>query len=225
LGQYVSQRLYGYRVVEFLADRGVFGALTDIRATVERFRQGALPYEEFCRRMADAYASALAGQAQSAISATASSFVASDSRELFSFVSPLCSYLAEQNVRVIVVSGAPEEPLKQYANAIGFELGGALRLKIENGCYTGGISENCGLGGEKEAAVRRLALSREVAAAMGASTSDLPLLEAAPVGFVVLGAIHNSVPSGPNFVPFNSGIDPTALLQSVKRHLAANSRR
>src|SRR3954469_4578307 len=97
--------------VEFLADRGLFSALASIRATVERFRRGDFTYEEFCRQMADAYAAGLVGQAQSDVLASAASFVALDSGQLFSFVKPLCSYLAEQKLKVVVVSGAPEEPL------------------------------------------------------------------------------------------------------------------
>jgi phosphoserine phosphatase len=208
----------GFTVVnwaQFLADRGLFTALASIKAAVERFHQGGFSYEEFCRRMASAYAAGLVGLAYSDVFAAAASFVALDSCHVFNFVKPLCAYLATQNLKVVVVSGAPEEPLSHYANSIGFELGGALRLKVEDGRYTGSITENCGLGDEKEAAVGRLSLSGQIAVALGDSTSDLPLLEAAPVGFVVLGAEHNSIPSGPNLVAFASEIDPHLLIELV----------
>lgn len=208
--------------VEFLAGTGLFSELVAIKATVEQFRRGAIEYEPFCRKMAEIYAAGLVGQALSDISEAGASFVAADN-QLFDFVAPLCAYLAEQDIKVIVVSGAPEDSLKHYAKSVGFELGGALRLVSNGRQYTGGIAENCGLAEEKEGAVARLTRSNEVVIAMGDAESDRPLLKVATVGFVVLGAKHDSVPTDPSFVRFESESDPRSVIELVKRHLSARS--
>ena len=205
---------------EFLAARHLFGAVLAVRDLLDRFKHGSFSYEEFCRRMADAYAEGLAGQSREELLAAAASFIRVDNSRLFPFVSALWAYFNEQNLKVIVLTGAPEEPTKHYADAVGFELGGALRLEVKSGFYTGAIIENCGLYDAKKAAVRRVAQDDNVVIALGDSVSDLPLLESAHVGFVVLGAAHKSVPSGPNLLAFDANQEPSAVAQLVKRRVA-----
>jgi hypothetical protein len=47
------------------------------------------------------------------------------------------------------------------------------------------------------------------------------LLKAAAVGFIVLGAMHNSVPSDLSFVQFDAGSDPKSVIELVKQHVPA----
>jgi phosphoserine phosphatase len=170
--------------------------------------------------MADAYADGLAGRAQKEVLAAGATFIRSDKRRLFKFVRHLWAYFEEQGLNVVVLTGAPEEPLKHYADAVGFELGGALRLQIKEGFYTGAIVENCGLYEAKQAAARRVSADNDVAIAFGDSVSDLPLLNAAPVGFVVLGATHTSIPLGPHLFAFAAKRDPRSIARFVKRRVS-----
>jgi phosphoserine phosphatase len=170
--------------------------------------------------MADAYADGLAGRSHEKVFAAGASFIRADNNRIFPFVSALWAYFNEQNLTVIVLTGAPEEPMKHYADAVGFELGGALRLEVKSGSYTGAIIENCGLYDAKRAAVQQVAQDDNVVLAFGDSVSDLPLLESASVGFVVLGGVHKSVPIGPNLVTFDASQEPSAVAQLVKRRVA-----
>ena len=204
----------------FLAGQGLFGTLQDMRNLHAKFRRGSLTYEQFCKAMAVAYADGLAGRTQAEVLESGAAFIRSDIRRIFKFVRPLWSYFDTKQFKVVVLSGAPEEALTLYASAVGFELGGALRLETAKGLYTGKVVENCGLAVEKTAAVRRVSRSNDIVAALGDANSDRPLLNAARAKFVVLGASHNSVPSGPQFVRFGAKRDPLFIVQLIKRHIA-----
>lgn len=206
---------------EYLAGRDLFSALPTIVTLFDRFRNDAsYDYEVFCGEMAAAYAEGLAGQSRDKVLTAAASFVRVDNHHVFGFVRSLCEYFAERQLSVIVLSGAPEEPLTQYASTLGFELAGALRLEVEDGRYTGHVIENCGLSHSKHDAVVRVSSLKDVVVALGDSLSDMPLLNAASVGFVVRGAAHHSVPAGPRLFPFDSDSDPSFVVEFVKQRLA-----
>jgi HAD superfamily phosphoserine phosphatase-like hydrolase len=205
---------------EFLAARRLFGTVRTVRNLLDTFQHGSFSYEEFCRRMAEAYADGLAGRSHGEVLEAGAAFIRSDNRRVFRFVRALWAYFDEHDLKVVVLTGAPEEPLKHYADAIGFELGGALRLQVKRGFYTGNIVENCGLYDSKQAAVKRVEQNDEVVIAFGDSVSDLPLLNSAPIGFVVTGAAHNSLPFGPHLIAFDSKLEPMSVTQLVKRRVA-----
>ena len=203
---------------EFLAGRGLFSALPTILQRFDRFlNDRSADYEVFCKDMEIAYAAGLAGQPGEEVAAAAASFVAADSKNIFRFVRPLCEYFADRQLSIIVISGAPEEPLKQYARTLGFELGGALRLEVRDGFYTGQVIENCGLSKIKSEAVSRVSAENDGVVALADSLSDMPLLDAARCRFVVGGAPHHAVPVGPNLLSFASDDDPDLVLQHVRR--------
>lgn len=205
---------------EFLAGRGLFSALPTIVELFDRFRNDtSYDYEIFCEEMAATYADGLAGQSRGGVLAAAASFVQVDAQHLFGFARSLCEFFVERQLSVIVLSGAPEEPLTEYASTLGFELAGALRLEVEEGLYTGNVIENCGLSNTKHDAVVRVSTTNDVVIALGDSLSDMPLLDAARVGFVVRGAAHHSVPVGPSLFPFGSDSDPSFVVAFVRQRL------
>jgi phosphoserine phosphatase len=166
---------------EFLADRGLFSNRHAIADGWDRFHADkSYTYATFCRDMADVYAAGLAGKTRDAVLAAAAAFVHDDMENVFRFVQPLSELFAEEHMAVIVVSGAPEVPLAQYASALGLEIGGALCLEVQEGRYTGRWLENCGLSASKRDAVARVLASSDVVMAFGDSESDIPLLYAAP---------------------------------------------
>jgi phosphoserine phosphatase len=205
---------------EYLARCGLFGAVHTVRDLLDAFRRGLFAYEEFCRRMADAYAEGLVGRVQKEVLAAGAAFIRDDNVRVFPFVPSLWAYFEEHELEVVVLTGAPEEPLHHYASVIGFELAGALRLQVKKGLYTGSIVENCGLYEIKQMVVQRVCANRDVAVAFGDSVSDLPLLNAAPVGFVVLGATHSSIPFGEHLTTFKATSDPNAVVRLVRRRVS-----
>jgi phosphoserine phosphatase len=205
---------------EFLAGRGLFSTRHTILERWDHFHAAkSYKYEVFCRDMADAYAAGLAGQTREVVLAAAAAFVDADMENIFRFVRPLCELFAEQHMAVIVISGAPEVPLAQYASALGLEIGGALCLESQEGRYTGRWLENCGLSASKQDAVARVSASSDVVMAFGDSDSDMPLLAAAQFRFLVRGATHHSVPNDPSLCEFDSDSDPSVVLAMVRQCL------
>lgn len=210
----------GFTVIEwteFLAGRGLFSALATILQQFDRIlNDRSYDYEVFCKDMETAYAEGLAGQPREEVAAAAAAFVAADSKNIFRFVRPLCEHFTGRQLSIVVISGAPEEPLTEYARTLGFELGGALRLEVRDGFYTGRVIENCGLSKIKSEAVSRVSAESDVVVALADSLSDMPLLDAARCRFVVGGAPHHAVPVGPNLLSFDSDSDPDFVLQFVR---------
>jgi phosphoserine phosphatase len=205
---------------EFLAGRGLFSTRHAIIEGWDHFHADkSYKYEVFCRDMADAYAAGLAGKTREAVLAAAAAFVEADMENIFRFVRPLCELFAEQHMAVIVISGAPEVPLAQYASALGLEIGGALCLESQEGRYTGRWLDNCGLSASKQDAVARVSASSDVVMAFGDSDSDMPLLAAAQFRFLVRGATHDSVPNVPSLCEFESDSDPSVVLAIVRQCL------
>jgi phosphoserine phosphatase len=177
-------------------------------------------YEVFCGDMADAYAAGLAGKSNDEVLAAAAAFVHDDMVNIFRFVRPVCGLFSELDIAVIVISGAPEVPLTQYASVLGLEIAGALCLETHQGRYTGRWLENCGLSESKQGAVARVSASSNVIMAFGDSGSDMPLLDAARFRFLVRGATHHFVPNDPSLCEFHSDSDPRVVLEIVSQCLS-----
>lgn len=163
--------------------------------------------------MANVYAAGLAGYAHDDVVNAAKAFVKLDNLRIFNFVRSLCAYFEDSELSVVVITGAPAEPMEQYADLIGFELAGSLQLEVTGGLYSGRIVNNFGLHDQKLSAVRDVSKDRTIVMAFGDSESDLPMLDAASIGFVVRNDVPSTRLSGPYFVQ----IDPTLSSEAISR--------
>ncbi|HEU0055188.1 MAG TPA: haloacid dehalogenase-like hydrolase [Longimicrobium sp.] len=208
------------RWTEHLFSAGLFADLAIVRSLLMEFRRGSLEYEQLCTRFAERYARGLRGCHHKEIEAAAAVFVGLDRHNLYRFLQPLLRWFERANLAVFVITGAPSEPMRSYARTVGFHLAASLSLKLNPaGYYTGEILENSGLRDEKKRVVSGLRKDTEIVAALGDSISDLPLLDAARVGFVVSGAGHTAVPLHPRLITLDPKDNPDIILSTVEQSL------
>lgn len=129
----------GFTVVswtEFLESDGLFRGAHTLRTRLEDFKRDGGDYDAFCKDMAAAYATGLAGRRQSDIIAAARVFVSAD-RDVFGFVLGLFAHFRRRQFSVVVITGAPDELMKEYAATVGFSLAGTLALEVRDGVVHG----------------------------------------------------------------------------------------
>ena len=211
---------------EYLETAGLFRGARTLQRLLDDAHRGAFPtYDMFCDEMAKAYAAGIIGTSERAVRTAAKAFVTTDSRRLFGFVRDLFTYLRERGLPVVVITGAPDEPMQEYAARLGFSLAGTFQLEVQDGCYTGNVACNSGLCEKKREAVRRIVPGRRVLMAFGDSTADVPLWESAwasaGTGFIVVSEPRTQH-EHPNLVPIDVTLPVAAIMQLVKGRMATH---
>jgi phosphoserine phosphatase len=120
--------------------------------------------------------------------ATDYKFVRLDETKLFSFCKPLLLRLQLAKIGVIVISGAPVEPLLAYSERLPLTKVFGVKIAVsENDVYTTTIEHIYGLLKSKIQAVKNIVKDGStVVLAIGNSFNDCPLLSVAKQRFFVL---------------------------------------
>jgi len=174
--------------VEFLASRNFFNPkeLNNIKCYFKKFDKFRIPYEDLCTKVGFSYCRGLKGQTRHQITEAAKSFCSSGNLQLYSFAHKAIFSLHARGIEVVVITGAPVEPLRVFSSRFKFKLVGGLIPKISpQNYYTGELLINSGISIEKERLVKRVTKNRKVVIAFGDSESDLPLINPAQLGIMV----------------------------------------
>ena len=174
---------------DHLAGRGLLASATAraLHGLHHAFRLQRLQYGEFCSQAASCYVEGLAGKPRPLIEETTDDFVAEHRDKVHDFARKTAAFLRARSIPLFVVSGAPSEPLNAYARDLGFQVAGALTAKVDaSGVYTGEVDVNHGLLRNKRDAVAAIQENHRVVLAFADSRNDMPLLEAAEHGVLVL---------------------------------------
>lgn len=169
--------------VRYLVDQGVApdSLRTDGHRIIVDFLEGRLDgHSDLAHRAATVYATATRGWAVPDVAALVAPFLADVDRPLvFPFVADLLAWLVEHGIEPVIVTGAPDQLVRGYAESRGARVVG-FTVAQKAGRYTGAIRRNPGTGHEKERVVAELEGDGcEVVLGAGDSESDLPLLRAA----------------------------------------------
>lgn len=172
-----------------LAEEGLLtpGAVGELRELREAYEAGALPHNELAARTARVLAAALRGGSTEPVERTARSFVDADLRLLFPWTRTLLQELGRRHVAAIVISGAPIEVLRAYAERLELSAVYGLRFEVRAGRYSGELLDNPGVEDEKLKVVEavRAHFGDRIVLAVGNSESDRPLFRASPLSGVV----------------------------------------
>jgi phosphoserine phosphatase len=175
--------------IKFLVGQGILPdkSIEDIEGVFAPLFKGNISHDEASYRTAAIYAFYLKGRSKAEIMRMASLFFEEDTQHLCSFSLALFSCLAQNSIQKMVISGAPVEILQEYQRIIPIEYIHALELQVVEGVFTGKVLANSGTAQEKHLIVDHLSKSHmyNIVLAAGNSSSDLPLLDAAPANIIV----------------------------------------
>ncbi|MHB8595432.1 MAG: HAD family hydrolase [Ktedonobacteraceae bacterium] len=175
--------------IKFLVAKGILPdkSIEEIEGVFALLFKGNISHDEASRLTAATYAFYLRGCSKADITRMASLFFEEDTQYLCSFSLALFSYLAHSSIQTMVISGAPGEILQEYQRIFPVEYIHALELQTVEGVFTGKVLANSGTAQEKHLIVDHLSKSQmyKIVLAAGNSSSDLPLLDAAPASIIV----------------------------------------
>ncbi len=180
----------GFTIVawaRFLAEGGIFdsGAADAMAGLVGEYDTGQVPYRVLSESLPSLYAAGLAGRRHDDVHRAAETFVAVDAGRLFGFTRWLLAALRAAELRTVVVSGCPVEPLLAYRRMLLLDDVQALTVATgADGIYVDGLALDPATAEGKAAVVDALG-PVPVAVAVGDSGTDLPLLAAAELRIVV----------------------------------------
>jgi len=157
------------------------------RRCIDLYKNGVLDYQNLIDQATLIYASAISGLKADYLASKAADFVQEDKGKLFSFCKPLLLYLKSIGVEVVVISGAPTNLLREYAKILPLSKIFGVTVEVDDhAVYTGVVRTNYGNLSSKRQAVEKICdESTEIILAIGDSTFDTPLFDAAKFSFFI----------------------------------------
>ncbi|MDI4649088.1 HAD family hydrolase [Cohnella hashimotonis] len=169
-----------YGLTDHLVEKGIVadGIHPILERIKEAYRLQEISYADYTLQTCETFAEALAGCSLEAYRACVASFVSENARHLFNETEPLFALLRRYQIEVYLVSGAPAEVLRVYAERFGFSGLFGFELEERDGRLTGQVACNYGV---DKARVLQLPTFQAPGAvhvlSMGDAVADIPLLD------------------------------------------------
>lgn len=150
----------------------------------KRYKKQEITHDEYADIACRYYAQELAGINIRIIENNLPEYLKNDERNLFPFVNDLFRYLKMQDIKPIVISGAPQRIIDSYKNSLNLYEIYAVKEQEEGEFYTGELEYN--YGHDKQRIIDSLIkqYGRPIFG-FGDSSSDIPLLQEARHGVCV----------------------------------------
>lgn len=163
--------------------------IKDLESLFNLYLIKQITHDQLAERSAYIYANYLQGIAVDKVKRQAFLFTESDRFYLIDISLKLLSYLIDNSVKIVVISGAPLEVLSQYKNLLPLSYVYGLELEHFDEKYTGKIISNPGIRETKKRLTESLIKRHwQIIVALGNSESDIPLFEAADIRVIVNNA-------------------------------------
>jgi len=157
-----------------------------LNAIFDSYLEGQIDHDELAASAGEVYALGVAGASAGAISSLVSAYLEEDRRHLYRFVPDLCKLLRVHGLELAVITGAPMAVVSAYTAELGISHCHGLELSVAEGHFTGAIVLNPGLSTVKRELIASFGERGAVIVfAIGDSTSDTPLFQAATAGVIV----------------------------------------
>lgn len=142
-----------------------------------RYIKKKITHDQYAERACAEYAKAMRGKRIGVVDEIMTDYMKIDQKQIFSYIYELLSRLVQENIDVIVISGAPSRILEQYKQKFCLKKIYAFKEEVKEGKFTGKVTCNYGLNKYKK--VRELIQSYEAYPflALGDSSSDIPMLD------------------------------------------------
>lgn len=162
-------------------------AARHITKSLEAYDRGGVSHDAVIEGSATSYAAAVANKPETELCEAAECFATADTRAVFKFTEHIVGLLQSRHIRPVIISGAPEHPMRLQARLLGVSEFHALQLEVSTGVATGRVLLNPGIADVKHGVVAGLLQGQAAIAelAVGNAESDVPMFHAARVAIVV----------------------------------------
>jgi phosphoserine phosphatase len=155
-----------------------------LSAYLNEYGTQKMSYSTLWKLAPPTYGMGIRGQSVDTINELAKLFVEQDA-SLFQFTEELLQFLIERDLKLVVVSGAPEEVLDSYRGRFGWTSVHGVAVDHRDGVYRAELLNNPATAESKSRVVQDLAVNSKILIAFGDSEADIPMLNAARVKVVV----------------------------------------
>ncbi|MFD2329086.1 HAD family hydrolase [Cohnella sp. GCM10020058] len=213
-----------YGLTDHLVEKGIvaYGIHPILERIKEAYRLQEISYADYTLQTCETFAEALAGCSLEAYRAGVASFVSENARHLFDEAEPLFTLLRRYQIEVYLVSGAPAEVLRAYAERFGFSGLFGFELEERDGTLTGKVACNYGV---DKARVLQLPTFQAPGAvhvlSMGDAVADVPLLDHGRVA-VIVGEGRLALRMGARALRFG---EKDWNLETMEKHLLTDATR
>jgi HAD superfamily phosphoserine phosphatase-like hydrolase len=158
------------------------GKIDEVFAILDRYRLGQIDHDTMATLAYEAYARVITGVPEGELERCAKQTWEEEKGNLFPFVGELVALLKRKEFTIVIISGSPEEMIRQVAAGLGVsEWYGAL-FTADGGVYTGKVDRRPGALGAKTKILTDFLAQRSFDAAesfaIGDSMADLTLFQA-----------------------------------------------
>ncbi|GEM_PF-6755978 len=153
------------------------------------YKNKEIEYEDLVEQTATITANAIKGINATLITEATKDFVLQDNK-VFDFVDELCDLIKDNNLKVVIISGAPEIVLNAFRIKFPFDYIKSLKFTTDKeGIFTGEYDINYGLLEQKKNAVEEIKqnISKNILFSIGDSLSDKPLFKSSQHAYMMKG--------------------------------------
>jgi phosphoserine phosphatase len=154
---------------------------------IQRYKDDELEYRNFASEAVATYGEALEGLKCKDVDEVSSSFAKKDVKNLFPFTINLLNAINKAGMSIHVLSGSPLRPILSYARHLPISSVFAVdAVCTSKGVFEGKIAKNYALRRYKREAIQSLkSKGFRIHIALGDSSADVPLLNAAEHSFLI----------------------------------------
>lgn len=172
----------------YIGDYLTLSGKESIDAIKDMYSIGAISHDEFANLACEFYTKSIKGISLSAYNELVDKYMCIDERNIFPFMVRIFRILSAFNIKVIIISGAPERIIERYKNSFNIDDIFGFREEFSlDGICSGSVAHNYGY--NKVQVIRHLVkrFNKSPLMGFGDSSSDYPLLEASKYPFCVIG--------------------------------------
>ena len=150
----------------------------------QAYADNEISHDDFAMKFCIDYCVFFKGWDESLLLEEVDSYIFKDKQSLFGFSADLFRHFKQQNIPIIVLTGAPSLILNKYKKIFGIDAVLGFEHEVEAGKFTGRVESNFGYEkGKTMKVVRAIYMGKIVG--FGDSESDLPIINNSDIAFVI----------------------------------------
>ena len=201
--------------LDFLYSEGALdkSVQKNIRKVQRKYGNGEINHDEYAELACKTYAFAMRGFSDIKKTKLLEKYIKYDRKEIFSFTNGVFDYMSRNNIRPIVVSGAPDYIINSYQNKFRILEIFAFCEESIGGFCTGNVKYNYGVGKKKTIELLCKRYRNRPVFGFGDSFSDIPIFEMSENAICITEASDNNKKFGSRVMYIDNDISEWKMCQ------------